>query len=62
MNDKERHDFPGSKFVMVLVFGGILALRYFEIIKLSWLIVWPLGLFVSGLVAAFISTIIHTRR
>ena len=62
MDDKERYDFTGSTFVMVLVLAGVLALRFFEVIQLSWWVVWPLGLLASVIVAAFISTIIHTRQ
>lgn len=47
---------------MAVVFAGVLALRYFEVISLSWWVVWPLGLGVAVIAAAFVSTIIHTRR
>ena len=62
MDDKERYDFRGSTALMAVVFAGVLALRYFEVISLSWWVVWPLGLGVAVIAAAFVSTIIHTRR
>ncbi len=55
------YDFAGSGIVMVLVFAGVLLLRYMDVISLSWWIVWPLATVVSVIVAALISTIIHTR-
>ena len=60
--EKQRYDFRGSSVVMLLVFVGFLLLRYFEVISISWWVVWPLGLGAAVVVAALISTIIHARR
>lgn len=60
--DEQRYEFRGSSALMVFVFAGVLALRYFEVISLSWWIVWPLGLGAAVLAAAFVSTIVRTRR
>jgi hypothetical protein len=60
--DEQRYEFRGSTALMVCVFAAVLALRYFEVITLSWWIVWPLGLGAAVITAALASTIIHTRR
>jgi len=60
--DEQRYDFRGSSAVMLFVLVGVLSLRYFEVISLSWWIVLPLGLGAAVVAAAFISTIIRTRR
>jgi hypothetical protein len=60
--DEQRFEFRGSTALIVFVFAGVIALRYFEVITLSWWIVWPLGLGAAVIAAALVSTIIHTRR
>ena len=62
MDKEEKYEFRGSTAVMLIVFGVIILLWYVEVITLSWWIVWPLGLLASVVVAAVISTIVHTRQ
>jgi len=59
--DEQRHEFRGSGTVMLVVFAGILLLRYLEVFTISWWIVWPAALCAAVVVAAVISTIVHTR-
>lgn len=59
--EKQQYDYRGSSAVMVIVLVGIILLRYFEVISISWWIVWPLGLSAAVAVAALISTIIYKR-
>lgn len=61
MDDKEKYDFKGSNIVLVSVILGVCLLRFFEIIKLSWGIVFPMAIFAAILVAALISTFSHTK-
>lgn len=60
--EQQRHGFRGSNAVMLIVFLGVLSLRYFGVIALSWWIVWPLGIGAAVVVAGLIATIIHDRR
>ena len=61
-SDKEKYEFKGSNIVMLLVFGAVILLRYFEIIKLSWYVVFPLALAAAVVIAALISTLRFSRR
>lgn len=58
--DKEKYDFRGSNMLLVAVFAGVMALRYFEVIDWSWFVVWPVGIVAAVVVAALVSTVIHT--
>lgn len=60
--DSQKYDFRGSSAVMAAIVIGFALLRYFEIITLSWWLVWPLGLGAALIAASLISTIIRARR
>lgn len=56
---KAQYDFRGSSVLIMGVFGSFVALRYFDIIGLSWLVVWPLATLASVFAASLVSTLVH---
>jgi F0F1-type ATP synthase assembly protein I len=56
------HVFRGSNWVMLMVFVGVLLLRYAEVISTPWDTVWFLALGVAVGVVAVISAVINVRR
>lgn len=60
--DEEKYEFKGSSIVMVVSFMGVVALRYFEIIKWSWYIVVPVAIAAMVVIPALVSSLRFSKR
>jgi hypothetical protein len=62
MTNSEIYEFKGSDIIMLLAFGSVILLRYIEVIKLSWYIVFPLAFGAAVVIPAMIATLFFYRR